>query len=75
MVARYRNPPEMVYVVACAWCDKVLEVRPTKDARMAGRVSHGICAPCRRKAIRDALAASPPPASKRRRAASRRRRR
>ncbi len=43
-------------MVACSWCQKVLRVVPTTDARMAGRVSHGICADCNERVRRDLAA-------------------
>jgi hypothetical protein len=41
--------------VICAWCTKTIEVKEFDCESSASAVSHGICEPCKNKALEELL--------------------
>jgi hypothetical protein len=45
--------------VVCAWCTKIMEVKEIHCESSKSSVSHGICGPCKDKALEELLNQKP----------------
>ena len=45
--------------VICAWCTKTMEVKELDGEFNESKVSHGICEPCKNKALEELLIEKP----------------